>query len=751
MAAQVAELAGLTAGRLPIVGRVNRRRARGWLLWAVGAASALGVGAWWWSAADQAPARAEARPEGVGETAPSVAPPRSLGRAVPLSDAAPSPDGGTSPIEVISAEDGQPIAGAVVSVWDPASRRGHHHWRIPEAFRAETNGAGRVEVPPQSKEDLRLTVQRDFFFLYTGPFVPGTQVALEPIPALHGRVLSPARAPVAGALVTAVHVPEQHTVTAVDGTFALRLKRVDRLLAEKDGAVALSPAVDETQPLPPGPLELVLAVPSPKAGRVVGRDGQPLAGVTVTTSVQAVNWRQETGPDGVFRVPELSGVWVALRCEKPGFVPISLAGLPPREADIVLSRPARLEGRLLDQQGRALGGELVTLSGVDVAFASQEATTDAEGRFTFGDLDEPAVQLQALTRDEQMTELRVALREGETTRVTLALRPELELVPLELVSTQGIAVEGCDTTAVPVPAAGWSSTSDFTGESIELRRGRYQFSVRCDDGRGADETRDVSPPTPVRIIVSSDAGQVFDDERPAEVVLVLAVTPDGRPVEGARVGCHTASGLTGPDGRFRCEVRANDQVWPLHVHVMKEGARGLARATGKEPEVRVVLRELVTLRGRIDGALPSGTLTVFTRSAGGDAEVPLVGNSFAVEGRPAIRTFVCVHRRPGPGPDVERLGCAISETGEEVVIRLGAPGKVSFTALDRAGAPLPDPIIYVDRVSHLADAPTGAATLELPPGDHVLILNVEGSRARHEARFTVRPGEVTNLGGLRLE
>lgn len=713
----------------------------------------LALGGWWWLA----PASATSEPPGTGATtapdAVAPAPPPPTSRAVPLAEAAAPSDGGVAVIEVVSAEDGQPLPGASVAVRSASAPR-HWHFRHggPRGFTGESDARGRVEVPPQSGDDLILFVVLDYYVPYLGPYVPGTQVVLERLPPAQGRVLNERGQPVEGAMVTSTVHERVATRSAADGSFSLSLPRAARLLAEKDGAVAVSPPARDDDS--PQPLVLVLAAPTQRAGRVIGRDGSPLAGVTVTAAVRAVSWVQSTGDDGAFRVPELPGVPVALSFAKPGYVTVEEPELLPLTGEVVLSRPARLEGQLVDQGGRPLADHEVHLLDPVARFQLEETSTDAEGRFAFEDLGEPEVVLHAMTEALEQTELAVQVPEGETTRVTLALRPELQPVPVEYVSSQQVEVTGCETVATPVPPSGWSSRADL-GSDLELRRGRYDFVVRCIDGRGAHEVLDVQPRpdmAPLRFVVASDAGEVFEDELPLEPVLVRVVTPTGQPVEGADVECYTARGVTGPDGRFRCEVRAGDGIWPLHVHATKGDARGLARATGKEPEVQVVLRSSVTLRGRIDGALPPGRLIVSTRSAADTGSQPFSGNTFALEGRPAIRTFVCVERVvEGRSPTTETLGCAVSENGDEVVIRIGAPGRLTFSALGADGKPQPYPVVYVDRVRQDVEAPLGEVTLEVPAGEHVLVLNTEDSRARHETRFTVRPGEVTALGGLKLE
>ena len=98
------------------------------------------------------------------------------------------------------------------------------------------------------------------------------------------------------------------------------------------------------------------------------------------------------------------------------------------------------------------------------------------------------------------------------------------------------------------------------------------------------------------------------------------------------------------------------------------------------------------------------------------------------------------------------LGCAVAENTDDVVITVGAPGALELAVLDEKGEPLLEPILYVDRERRRAvPGPGGVVHLELAPGNHILVVNVDGRRARAEIPFTIKSGEVTKLGTIQLQ
>ncbi len=708
-------------------------------------ATLLALFAWWLlSRDDEAPQPETEHARKTTEGPPSTS-------QLPATPMNMSSDAGAWNVEVLSTANGAPLAGARVNVGRGLHDRYIHHYR-PPVFNGETDAHGHVLVEePYAGEDKRplmVEVFLPYFRKFEGAYVPGMRVMLAPLSPWHGQVSRSNGQPAAGARVVAVDAENLETQTAKDGSFELALPWPGRVLVALDGELAMVQARDGEF------LEITLGVAPERQGVVVGRDLQPLAGVTMTWAVQAFSLVRTTGADGVYRVPSIEDLDVMLRFEKEGYVPVET----PIADEVIMSRPSRLEGTLIDQRGRPMPGVEVE-RGSDLAGIFIEDVTvksDELGHFVFDDVTDEEVQLQAWPGDgseQEAARLTVQVPEGAVTHVTLAMPPPRDEFAVTYVSTAEVEVEDCNVLANPVPPLGWNS-STRGDRGLMLTRGRFHFEVVCDDGRTADELREVDPraDTRIRFVVRGpDGGTPFRDELPPDVVRVKVVNQSGAPVAGAAVDCADFAHVeTDAEGRATCEVRADDSAWPMIVTATKDAATGTVRTPGKDEAV-VVIRSRVTLRGRIDGPIPPGNWSVAVRSTNETSDNILVGSSFALEGRPAIRTFICIEPVGHPAPG---LGCAISEAGEEVVIRSGAPGKFSFTAIDASGAPIANPIVYFDR--HMVylrpnDIVNGVVQLDAPPGEHVVILNVDDSRARNEVKFTVKSGELTALGALKLE
>jgi hypothetical protein len=618
-----------------------------------------------------------------------------------------------------------------------------------------TDAEGLASFLSLEADEYDLTVDLDYFVPHDGLFTSGEVIALEPIPVVQGRVLSAARVAVVGAMVTSMGRTVTSTQSKADGRYQLPMARLGRIVAEKDGALGVSASTEDAAPGSTADFDIVLGDGAKGSARTLQRSGAPLPGVEVNVTLGAIRIHQTTGTDGVFAAPNLEEVYLEAEFSKPGYVTVHESYYPTRELeDVVLSRPGQLDGQLVDAHGKPVAQALVL---VQEPFSPERrldpVTTDAQGRFSFHELDFPSITLRAYA-NEQSAEETFALPEGETTTATLMLRPALTPVELDVVTAAGITVRDFEVVASPVPPAGWTSRAKpYAG--LELTRGRFRFQIVTGDGRSADETLDVDPKpgmAPLRFVVRGDGGLEYEDELPPTTVKVRVLSSSGAPVSGAQVECYSARGLTREDGVFECVVQAGPNVWPLHVVAKKGADTGLARATGTEAEVQVTLRASRTIRGRVEGVLPPSGLWLTLNSAESIDEVELTGSSFTLENRAAVRTFVCVvNRNPGGNGYVPQMGCAVSEGDGELVIPVGAPGTLSFSAVDDRAAPIDDPIVYVDRVRQRGSASKGVVQLEVPPGTHVLVLNREHSRARYEAVFSIRSGQVTELGALKLQ
>ncbi len=742
-----------------------RMSARRWLIAGLMLIAAVAAWALLSHGVEPTPSLPEGRPQELGARLPAPRAVTTPGAPDAAAGEEEEDDGDGLFIDVVSAVDGAPLQGAWVYVgWqeEPVPYRGHAGSGYM-GFNDHTDAKGHVKVrvtrePGDQARTLYLKVTNPYFRPHKQRFESGP-VALEPLAPWRGRVLTSAGRPAGGAMVSSVSHADVHTRTADDGRFELALPQPDRLFAELNGEVATSERAVEGQEL-----TLKLARPEQSSGVVTGRDGAPLAGVTLTITARATTWQQHTGRDGRFSVPMLERVTPWLRFEKPGYV-TKACPFDEEDEKIVLSRAGRLEGTLLDQGRQPVSGFEVTLYGARSAVYMPvreigKATTGPDGRFVFESLDEPVMKLVARAAEpagegdddedpKDRGELLVTLPEGATARVVMVLPPKRTRVEVEYESIAGVEVHGCETTASPVPPAGWNSQTTYS--KLQLSRGRFLFEVVCDDERTAREERDVDPArdTVLRFVVRGDGGEEYDDEKPPEKVRVRVVRPDGTPVSGATVTAHDTIGQTGTDGRFSFEVRAAASLWPLQVRATGDGAAGAARVMNAAAgETTIVVKPRMALRGRVEGVVPPGAWRVAVRSVEETSDQKHEGGAFELEDRAAVRTFVCIE-----GDGLKSLGCAVWEgSSDEVVIRVGAPGEVRFTAVDAKGAPIEWLVLYLDRQGLFDEsAPDGEMTLEVAAGEHVLILNVDGSRARHEVRFTVKPGELTDLGTLRLE
>ena len=661
-------------------------------------------------------------------------------------------------LTVISAADGRPVFGARVRLALRARRTyfDFHGEREPPLL---TDAQGRVELTSRESAAFDLDVEADYFLSHFAAYLPGDTVALEPIPTVHGRVLDPSGAPAARARVMSMAEIPAETATNAQGFFELQVAALDALVAEKDGNFGRAEL-----PVEDGE-ELIIRLERPEpgpTGTVVDTHQKPIDGVAVEFEWGLVKVRKVTGRDGTWTLPKLEDASGPITFRHPRYVERRMRyweEFTDPEV-VVLRQPSRIDGQLVEPDGRPVPGLTVQLAASSGEFedeeeqqaSSGEVVSDAQGRFTFSGLGATYAWISASSGKRSAQE-GVELEEGKTVRVTVMLRPELLPVPVEVVSISGRRMRGYGILATPVPPRGWTSHGNDEVE-LELARGRYHFEVQSDDGRTAEDTREVDPApgmAPLRFVVVSDGG-FYEDELPPEKVRVVAVTPSGAPVAGAEVECYDAHGTTGPDGRFDCEVRANDHAWPIHVVVRKPPDVGQARATGKEAEVRVVVAPRNVLRGRILGNLPEGENRIRLRARDEDRDYPLKGNAFEIEGRPPTRTYLCVENMEGVEHSYRggrELGCSVSEAGEEVVIPIGETGTLRFAAKGAQGEPLTTPIIYVDRIGR--DCTGEVIDLSVSPGEHVLVLNAEDSRARYEARFRIQPGLVTDMGALQLK
>ncbi len=667
----------------------------------------------------------------------------------------PLPDDHVYRMRVMS--NGVPVAGASVSLFLKHGPR--HHGRAIPSGRAVSRRDGWVLLPDvmiASEDEPVVYVNAEFHFVLKAPFVDKGTLLLDALPPMQGRVLMPDRTPAAEAIVSA-EFPSPlgdsfiHTTVGADGRFSLKTPNRGPLVASRGNFSARFEGFDGLSRENPE-IEIVLKEDAPYGGKVVGRDGKPLEAVDVAVAAGAASRNFTTAADGTWKGGLFGEVNATLTFTKAGYVTSTMMGnsLKALEGPVVLSRPGRIEGVIVDHEG-------LPASNASVSVDSEDVSVGEDGAFVIENISDETVDLQARLEEANARQT-VAVPEGQTVRVRLMLPPALIAIDLEVVNIYGEEVVGWEAVATPVPATGWTSRSDsLVDGKLGLRQGRFRIGVTSDERELSGETTvDVNPAVddrPIRVVVhAADGGRGRRsqyDHDPVGSVKVKVVTPNGEAATAATVECGEELMQSLGGGVFECPFFANTEGAIVIAATLGESS-AVTHATMAQKEVTLTVRPKRTIRGKVLGTVPPGAYLDVTSSAE-QQEVPLTGNDFALEDRAPIRTIVCVSKRV-PAQASEKLGCAVAVGDEVLSIPLGGPGTLQMVVVDEKGVPVEKPILYIDRNGGgPMDAAQGRVAYPLVPGTHVVIVNASGSKARAELLFTIRPGQTTDLGTVKMQ
>ncbi len=350
-------------------------------------------------------------------------------------------------------------------------------------------------------------------------------------------------------------------------------------------------------------------------GRVLNREGHPIAGASVRLGARFGDPTVKTGADGRFRFRNAPARERSLTVEAAGHAPETMSvrvhdGLPPIEFRLGPGRTIR--GRVLDSQGRPLANAHVSASRWrGLQNLDWRSRTDSDGRFTWDGAPSDRVVL-------------AAFKEGFRT-AELSIEPSDKEAVLRLTPTSRLRIRGTVTDAVtgrPIESFTVVPNVEPGGilmleEARTHHGGRYVFS----DAQNGQPYRvrieakgylpAVSPAFP------HDAGeQVFNvrlgkgrwvegvvrrhDGSPLSGTEVILVSGNGISIDGGRTyqRQHHPHLLTGPDGRFAFSPPGGDcRIIALHD-------RGYAEATAQQlDEVDAMTIEPW---GRIEGSLRVG-------------------------------------------------------------------------------------------------------------------------------------------------
>lgn len=557
-------------------------------------------------------------PESGAATGPAAPSGRRLGPVLALKPA-------LAVAGVVVDEKGVPVAGVEIrAAAQPGSR---FAVSMRSGGAARTTPAGRFRVSP-----LAAGVPHDLWLSRTGfapasaevpPLEPGRPAAdlrlvLRRGRTGFGRVVNASEQPIAGARVAlrrdqgsemrarlrmqrmgAQEEPAFEVVTGADGRFEIRdLPGGTWSLEARASGHAPMTVPGLSLPEGAGSTDLgTVMLPAGVAveGYVVDPRGRPVEGAEVSAAdgsqpVAMMRFGRRpddapgaaasiSGADGYFRIEDRrAGETVNLDARRDGYTAASAPGVrvPPGEPVRIVMQPASaVEGRVVDDDGKPVGGARIVLfpSERRGGFQMREGNSDDSGLFRVEDVPPGALQARASAPGFQTASL-----------ANLEVRAGQDLKGVEIVLAEGAAVEGRVLSPSGRPVA---------GAIVAVQEGDRDFfsvpsSAASTDGDGRYRLDGVAPGA--RTVHASQEGYrrtVRDLEvRPGENTLDLTleggaevrgrvVDEGGAPVPGARVSLREGwrswdlpRGVSGADGSFTLTSVADGTY---HLLAEKEG------------------------------------------------------------------------------------------------------------------------------------------------------------------------------------
>ncbi len=611
-----------------------------------------------------------------------------------------------------------PLADARVAVIRPE----HHGFsQVVAEGRSGIDGWVELASEPDATR-LFIRAEKAFFVPVRADFTPGMQLTLQALGPARGKVTGADGLAVRGARIVAQGFEGDEVTSGPDGQFVLPVPERARVMAEFQGHFGV--ATGDW-----GSLEVKLLPPRTWVGKVVDVKHRPLANVGVEVSNSLLTVRTTTGSDGIWRAPYTDEFGTNVTFSAPGYDapsnPLSQIG-----EVTTLFRPASLRGTVVDSEGRPVADAPVSLK-------DKFTTTNAVGAFAFAGLlaTEETVTVSS-GADLERAEKEVRLEAGENTTVLKRL-PVLEDVVVHVVDATGKDHEHWTGIATPLPDEGWS-VSFGSDEPLRAHAGRVRLAVRVGlkSGPYSEQEFVLQAHGPaLRMLVVEPEHHLLE-------VVVRGAT--GVLIGGANVTCDGQSVESREDGTATCPV----SLWGtggLAVTAAKDELSASATISRKQSRVELTLSGRHQVTGQIVGLLPAKCTLTVNSGTQMDSQ-PLAGPNFVFSREAAPRSIVCVESNG------TKLGCAIVRPNEVAVsIVVGAPGTVTMQLLDEHGAPLEEPVLYIDRYFHPSPAPGGLLSISLEPGEHVMVVNARGSTARAERTFTVTSGATVTLPAIQLE
>lgn len=445
---------------------------------------------------------------------------------------------------VISGVDASPMAGATASITGTSDS-------------TTTDAAGAFTLPTDLSSPQTVTVSKsgwvdltsDVVYPDQGQTVDIGTLALQPALTISGQVIdSVTFAPVVGASVwlpagdsALTDAAGRFTLSAAPGTWTLQVALAGYTSLQVPNVVLVSGV-----PLDVGVLQLVAF--GTLTGHVVRQsDGSPLQGATIV--VEGFPYNLTSDATGLFSAQLRAGP-SSLTASYSGLVPASVSNLTisPHQTTDVGNVQLYAYGILTGVVTRSTTGAPVAGATVKLTGTTNSTTTDANGRFTLGNLPPPSVTLTiSASLYGTITTGLLTVPPGQTGDVgSIPLPPYGTVTGVVRVNCQG---------DMPIPSVLVTSTSAVSPSSFNTGSdGAYSFSA---------------PPGPVTFVFRRDdlltqyaTVTVLPEQTTVapDVYVYFGTYVDGRvldeassPLAGVRfesLTFPTYSTQTGADGRF---------------------------------------------------------------------------------------------------------------------------------------------------------------------------------------------------------
>lgn len=633
---------------------------------------------------------------------------------------------GTTIGGIVRDEDGKPIAGASIEVSMPAIET-----NVPalsfglDRLKTGADGRWQVDIAPPDLSNVSVTVRRDGY-MQGGSMASrdlDSEIALKKGFGLAGRVLDEEGRPIAGAVVIAglslYEVKTQRGSTNERGEFSLENCAAGKIpvIAQAQGrAPELKVVAIEEKA---EPLEFRLAPAAVLKGKVVDRQGAPIAGAGIYADSwrgqQLLRYQGRTDDEGRFLWESAPRDAVTYSAAKDGYMrrEVILAA-DGEEHAITLDPVLTLSGKVTDAatgkpipRFRLIPGFQFPQHGVDWSYA--EAAEFAGGEFTIRRDD---ARMTHFLKIEAAGYAPYTSREFKADEGTVALG-EIALRPSAGLSGSVVLPDG-------KPASGVEVVLATREGPISLRQGRFEQASGAPKVTTSPDGSFTfpEPDGPFLLIALGDFG--YADATPEEFARdpKLSLRPWGKIRGMVKIGSKSAPG----EEMFYREMNVDRRRWPYIRDITNRAAAG---ADGHFTLDRVipgrgyVARMVVVARGG-GSATYSFASTPVEVEPGATPEVQVGG-----VGRPVIGRAV-----PPKAPD-----WPINWTGDwpaEAKPKLADGEKEPMFAFRHIALPDKEGRFRIE------DVPPGAYTLRVPLNASDGVTNARVGEAT--ADFTV-PGE----------